>query len=56
MLFQTFNNYFVDVVSNLKLNILDDNSGKSDLSNHDNQASIITVKQHIADKNSLFLF
>ena len=48
---ETFNNYFVNVVSNLGVNILDDNSGKCDVSNYDNHPSIITIKQHITDKN-----
>ena len=42
---ETFNNYFVNVVSNLGVNILDDNSGKCDVSNYDNHPSIITIKQ-----------
>ena len=29
---ETFNHYFVNVVSNLGANIIDDNSGKSDIS------------------------
>ena len=48
---ETFNNYFVNVVSNLGVNILDDNPGKCDVSNYDNHPSIITIKQHITDKN-----
>ena len=31
---ETFNNYFVNVVSNLGINILDDKSGKGDVSNY----------------------
>ena len=37
---ETFNHYFVDVVSNLGVTMLDDNSGKGDVSSHDNHASI----------------
>ena len=33
---ETFNNYFVNVVSNLGINILDDKSGRGDVSNYDN--------------------
>ena len=51
---ETFNNYFVNVVSNLGINILDDKSGKGDVSNYDNHPSIITIKQHITDKNKVF--
>ena len=47
---ETFNDYFVYVVSNLRINILDDKSGKGDVSNYDNHPSIITIKQHITDK------
>ena len=39
---ETFNNYFVNVVLNLGINILDDKSGKSDVSNYDNHPNIIT--------------
>ena len=53
---ETFNNYFVNVVSNLGINILDDKSGKGDVSNYDNHPSIITIKQHITDKNKVFSF
>ena len=53
---ETFNNYFVNVVSNLGINILDDKSGKGDVSNYDNHPSIITTKQHITDKNKVFSF
>ena len=48
---ETFNNYFVNVVSNLGINILDDKSGKGGVSNYYNHPSIITIKQHITDKN-----
>ena len=41
---ETFNNYFVNVVSNLGINILDDKSGKGDVSNYYNHPSIITIK------------
>ena len=51
-----FNDYFVNVVSNLGINILDDKSGKGDVSNYDNHPTIITIKQHIADKNKVFSF
>ena len=44
------------VVSNLGINILDDKSGKGDVSNYDNHLSIITIKQHITDKNKVFCF
>ena len=53
---ETFNNYFVNVVSNLGINILDDKSGKGDVSNYDNHPSIITIKQHITDQNKVFSF
>ena len=46
---ETFNDCFVNVVSNLGINILD---GKSD--NYDNHPSIITIKQHITDNNKVF--
>ena len=36
---ETWNNYFVNVISSLGINILDDNSGKG--SNHNNHASIL---------------
>ena len=52
----TFNNYFVNVVSNLGINILDDKSGKGDVSNYDNHLSIITIKQHITNKSKVFSF
>ena len=51
---ETFNDYFVNVVSNLGVNILDDKSGKGDVSNYNNQPSIITIKQHITDKKKVF--
>ena len=53
---ETFNSYFVNVVSNLDINILGDNSGKEDVSNYDNRPSIITRKQHVMDKNKVFSF
>ena len=46
---ETFNDYFVNDVSNLGINIFDDKSGKGDVSNYDNHPSIITIKQHITD-------
>ena len=53
---ETFNDYFVNVVSILGVNMLDDNAGKSDVSNYDNHPNIISIKQHIADKNKVFSF
>ena len=53
---ETFNVYFVNVVSNLRINILDDKSGKGDVSNYDNHPNIITIKQRIADTNKVFSF
>ena len=53
---ETFNNYFVNVVSNLGINILDNKSGKGDVSNYYNHPSITTIKQHITDKNKVFSF
>ena len=53
---ETFNNYFVNVVSNLGINILDEKSGKGDVSNYDNHPRIITIKQHITDKIKVFSF
>ena len=47
---ETFNDYFVNVVSNLGINIFDDKTGKGDVSNYDNHPRIITIKQHITDK------
>ena len=47
---ETFNDYFVNVVLILGINIFDDKSGKGDVSNYDNHPSIITMKQHITDK------
>ena len=32
----------------------DDSSDKDDLSNYDNHPSIISIKQHISDKNKVF--
>ena len=34
--------------------MLDDNSGKDDVSNYDIHQSIISAKQHITDKNKVF--
>ena len=63
---ETFNNYFLNVFSTLYKNFLDDKSGKDDVSNDDNhpsihnyysnQAYIITIKQHITNKNKAFSF
>ena len=53
---ETFNDYFVNVVSNLGINILDNKTGKGDDSNYNNHPSIITIKQHIKDKNNVFSF
>ena len=41
---ETFNDYFVNVVSNIGINILEDKSGKGDVSDYDNHPSIITIK------------
>ena len=51
---ENFNHYFVNVVSNLGMNILDHKSGKGDVSNYENHASLIRIKQHITDKNKVF--
>ena len=51
---EAFNDYFVNVVSNLGIYILGDNSVKGDISNYDNQPSIITIKQRITDTNKVF--
>ena len=53
---ETFNDYFVNVVSNLSINILDEKSSKGDISNYDNHPSIITIKQRITDTNKIFPF
>ena len=53
---KTFNHYFVNVVSNLGVNIIHDNSGIGDYSNYDNHPSIISIKQHITDKSKVFSF
>ena len=53
---EPFNDYFVIVVSNFGRNILVDKSGKGDVSNYDNHPSIITIKQHIKNKNKVFFF
>ena len=34
--------------------ILGDNSSKGDISKYDNQPNIITIKQHITDKNKIY--
>ena len=52
----TFNDYFVNVVSNLSINVLDEKSRKGDISNYDNHPSIITIKQRITDTNKVFPF
>ena len=58
LLAETFNDYFLffNVVSDLGINILDDKSGKGDVSNYDNHPSIITIKQHITDKSKVFIY
>ena len=53
---ENFNHYFVNVVSNLGINILDHKSGQGDVSSYDNHASLIRIKQHITDKNKVFSF
>ena len=53
---ETFNCYFVNVVSNLGINILDDKSGEGIVSNYDNHPSIITTKQHIKNKKDKKVF
>ena len=53
---EPFNDYFVNVFSNFGRNILDEKSGKGDVSNCDNHPSIITIKQHIKNKNKVFFF
>ena len=40
----------------LVINVLDDKSGKGDVSNYDNHPNIITIKQYITDKNKVFSF
>ena len=57
---ETFNDYFVNVVSNLGINFVDDNSGKGDvsmltiiltinlISNYNNHPSIITIKHFMS--------
>ena len=50
---ETFNNYFVNVFSNLGINTFDDKGG---VSNYDNHPSIITTKQHITNKKKVFSF
>ena len=53
---ETFNPYFVNIVSNLGVIMLDDDYGKGDVSNYDNHPSIISIKQHITDKKKVFFF
>ena len=48
---ETFNNYFINVDSIGSINFLDDSSGKVDIFNYENYPSIITIKQHMTDKN-----
>ena len=55
-LVEALNDYFVNVVSNLCVNMLDGNPGKGDVSSYDNHPSIISIKQHIRDKNKDFSF
>ena len=47
---ETFNDYFVNVVLNLSINILDEKSSKGYFSNYDNYQSIIIIKQRITNK------
>ena len=51
---ETFNDFFVNVVSNPGVNMRDDSSDKGDVSNCDKHPSIISIKQHISDKNKAF--
>ena len=51
---ETFNDCFVNVVSNLGRNIFDGKSGKGDVSDYDNHPSIITIKQHNRHKVIFF--
>ena len=51
---ETFNEYFVNVVSNLSINIIDEGDGKGDVSNYDNHPSIVSIKQRITDTNKVF--
>ena len=53
---ETFNPYFVNIVSNLGVIMLDDDYGKGDVSNYDNHPSIISIKQHMTDKKKVFFF
>ena len=53
---ETFNDYFVNVVLNLSINILDEKSSKGYFSNYDNYQSIIIIKQRITDTNKAFSF
>ena len=48
------NNYFV--ISNLVINILDDKSGKVDVSNYNNHSILVTIKQRITDTSKVFFF
>ena len=56
LLAETFNDFCINVVSNLGMNIIDGKYGKGDVSNYDNRPSIITIKQRIADTNKVFSF
>ena len=56
LLAETFNDYFINVFSNRGINILDDKSGKGDVSNYDNHPSITTIKQCITDTNKVLYF
>ena len=50
---KTFKDDFANVVSDLGVSILDDNSGKGDVSNS-NHPRIITIKQNNGQKQSFF--
>ena len=50
---ETFKDDFANVVSDLGVSILDDNSGKGDVSNS-NHPRIITIKQNNGQKQSFF--
>ena len=49
---ETLNDYFVNVVSNLGINDLDNKSGKGDVSNDDNHPRITAIKQHNRQKQN----
>ena len=55
MLAETFSDYFLNIVSNLGINIPGGKSGKGDVSHHDNHSSIITIKQRTTDIKKFFL-